>query len=45
MYSLRNGSSNSSAAVALTSGFGSKQRNIKLLALSDNSDGISGCIL
>lgn len=45
IYSLRNGSSNNSAAFALISGFGSKQRSIKDFALSDNSDGISGCIL
>lgn len=44
-YSFKNGSSNNSAAVALMSGLGSKQRNIKFFALSDNSDGISGCIL
>jgi hypothetical protein len=44
-HSERKGSSNNSAAVALVSGLASKQRSIKFFALSDNSDGISGCIL
>ena len=44
-YSDKKGSSSNSAAVALVSGLASKQRSIKFLALSDSSDGISGCIL
>jgi hypothetical protein len=44
-YSVKKLSSNSSAAVALLSGSGSKQHKMKFLAFSESSVGISGWIL
>jgi len=44
-YSMMKGSSSNCAAVALSFGSGSKHRRINFCANSDNSFGISGCIL
>lgn len=44
-YSVKNGSSRSSAAVARLSGSGSKHLKINFLARSLISEGIWGCIL